>query len=168
MLRHPFLLLRWLEKEQCRQNNDLEATRIKQEIKCIKKQENSIDNKKRISDLYNRLYEKQFQQDYMMLVMDSPKDYRYACKHGFSITIDYGYRTETVEYKRFLGTAGSIKKSTIIFVNKKQSCKCMSILLTGYSLFTSMTGSCDCFVSDVNVHPVITKANVKISVIFFI
>lgn len=112
-------VLRWIEQFQGRQNNDAEATLIKQEIKQIKKRENSIVNKKRINDLYNRLYEKQFQQDYLMLVMDSPKDYRYVCEHGFSITIDYGHKTETVKYKRFLGTAGSIKKSTIIFVNEE-------------------------------------------------
>lgn len=110
-------VLRWLEQAQCRQNNDCEATKIKQEIKQIKTQEYSLENKKRINDLYNQLYEKQFQQDYMMLVMDSPNDYRYVCQHGFKITIDYGNRTNTVEYRRFLGTAGSIKKSTIIFVN---------------------------------------------------
>ena len=112
-------VLRWIEQFQGRQNNDAEATLIKQEIKQIKKQENSIANKKRINDLYNRLYEKQFQQDYLMLVMDSIKDYRYVCEHGFSVTIDYGHKTETVRYKRFLGTAGSIKKSTIIFVNEE-------------------------------------------------
>lgn len=111
-------VLRWLEQAQCRQNNDFEATKIKQEIKQIKTQEYSAENKQRINDLYNQLYEKQFQQDYMMLVMDSPKDYHYAHEHGFKITIDYGYKTNTVEYKRFLGTAGSIKKSTIIFVNR--------------------------------------------------
>ena len=112
-------VLRWIEQFQGRQNNDADATSIKQEIKQIKKQENSCENKKRINDLYNRLYEKQFQQDYLMLVMDSTKDYKYVCEHGFNITIDYGNRTETVRYKRFLGTAGSIKKSTIIFVNEE-------------------------------------------------
>ena len=112
-------VLRWIEQFQGRQNNDSDATLIKQEIKQIKKQENSCENKKRINDLYNRLYEKQFQQDYLMLVMDSTKDYKYVCEHGFNITIDYGNRTETVRYKRFLGTAGSIKKSTIIFVNEE-------------------------------------------------
>ena len=111
-------VLRWMEQDQYRQNNDLEATIIKREIKAIKKQDNSIENKKRISALYNQLYEKQFQQDYVMLVMDSPKDYRYVCENGFKITIDYGHKTETVKYRRFLGTAGSIKKSTIIFVNE--------------------------------------------------
>lgn len=112
-------VLRWLEQEQGRQNNDFEATRIKQEIKQIKKQKNSIENKQRVNTLYNQLYEKQFQQDYVILVMNSPKDYRYVCEHGFSITIDYGHKMETVNYTRFLGTAGSIKKSTIIFVNEQ-------------------------------------------------
>lgn len=111
-------VLRWMEYDQGRQNNDFEATIIKQEIRQLKKRENSVENRQRINVLYNQLYEKQFQQDYIMLVMDSPKDYRYACEHGFRITIDYGYKTESVKYTRFLGTAGSIKKSTIIFVNE--------------------------------------------------
>lgn len=112
-------VLRWIENAQCRQDNDSEATKIKQEIKYIKAKEYSIENKKRINELYNALYEKQFQQDYMMLVMDSTNDYQYVYKNGFKITIDYGYKTNTVEYRRFLGTAGSIKKNTIIFVNKE-------------------------------------------------
>ena len=111
-------VLRWLDQTPERQNNDVEATEIKQEIRYIKKQENSLENKKRINYLYDQLYKKQFQQDYMMLVMDSPKDYKYACAHGFTITIDYGDEKRTVKYRRFLGTAGSIKKSTIIFVNE--------------------------------------------------
>ena len=111
-------VLRWMDQAPERQNNDIEATEIKREIKYIKKQENSLENKKRINYLYDQLYKKQFQQDYMMLVMDSPKDYKYACNHGFVITIDYGDEIKTVKYRRFLGTAGSIKKSTIIFVNE--------------------------------------------------
>ena len=114
-------VLRWLEKD----GNDLEATKIKQQIKEKKKSSNGSVNKQEIGKLYDQLYAIQFQQNYMMLVMDSPKDYRYACKHGFSITVDYGCAvddegntTKTVTYKRFLGTAGSIKKSTIIFVNQ--------------------------------------------------
>lgn len=112
-------VLRWMEKDQNRQNNDFEASQIKREIKAIKKQDNSSENKQRINYLYNELYSKQFQQDYVMLVMDSIKDYKYVCKNGFTITIDYGNgKLKTVNYTRFLGTAGSIKKSTIIFVNE--------------------------------------------------
>jgi len=106
-------VLRWLTQIQGRQNDDLTATNIKKEIKFIKKQENSAENKNRIRELYGRLYKTQFQQDYMMLVMDSVGDYRRALQ-GFTITVD----GIPVRYKRLLGTAGSIKKSTIIFVNE--------------------------------------------------
>lgn len=111
-------VLRWMLQLQGRQNDDAEATVIKKEIKQLKKLENTKENKDRITSLYNNLYKKQFLQDYLMLVMDSPKDYKYACQHGFSITVDYGDKVETVEYVRLLGTAGSIKKSTIMFINK--------------------------------------------------
>jgi len=111
-------VLRWMPELTGKPDADLKASEIKREIKYLKKQDNSPENKRRISQKYDELYELQFQPHYMMLVMDSPKDYKYACKHGFKITIDYGYRKETVEYKRFLGTAGSIKKSTIMFVDK--------------------------------------------------
>lgn len=113
-------VLRWLTKLQNRENDDSRATEIKKEIKIIKKLENSYENKQKINNLYNELYEKQFQQDYLMLIMDSPNDYRYACKNKFSITIDYGNRRETVTYVRLLGTAGSIKKSTIMFINENK------------------------------------------------
>lgn len=115
-------VLRWMEKEGC----DRRATAIKQEIKDRKKLGNSAENKLQIGALYDELYAIQFQQNYIMLVMDSPSDYRYVCDHGFSITIDYGRAIDecgntekTVVYQRFLGTAGSIKKSTIIFVNQE-------------------------------------------------
>jgi hypothetical protein len=113
-------VLRWLTKLQGRENDDHRASEIKKEIKSIKKLENNYENKQKICKLYNELYEKQFQQDYLMLVMDSAKDYKYACQNKFSITIDYGERQETVTYVRLLGTAGSIKKSTIMFINENR------------------------------------------------
>ena len=98
-------VLRWMEKK----GNDETATRLKKEIKEKKKLGNSAENKQKISELYDQLYITQFQQDYIMLVMDSPKDYRYACDNGFQITIDYGIALDetgstrrTVKYKRFL------------------------------------------------------------------
>lgn len=106
-------VLRWMTQIQGRQNDDLTATGIKSEIKHIKKQENSAENKNKIRELYSQLYKTQFQQDYLMLVMDSVKDYNRALQ-GFTVTVD----GRTVKYRRLLGTAGSIKKSTIIFVNE--------------------------------------------------
>ena len=111
-------VLRWMPELTGKPDADTEASKVKKEIKDLKKNGNSLENKKMISQKYDELYELQFQPHYMMLVMDSTKDYKYACKNGFKITIDYGNRSETIEYRRFLGTAGSIKKSTIMFVNK--------------------------------------------------
>ena len=111
-------VLRWMPELTGEPDRDAEATRIKQEIKYLKTQGNSPENKRRISNKYDELYELQFQPHYMMLVMDSPSDYRYVCKNGFKITIDSGRSVKTIEYQRFLGTAGSIKKSTIMFVDK--------------------------------------------------
>ena len=124
-------VLRWMPELTGKHDADIEASKIKQDIKYLKKQGNSLENKQKISQKYDKLYELQFQPHYMMLVMDSPSDYRYAYKHGFKITIDYGYKTETVEYKRFLGTAGSIKKSTIMFVDKNIHSKLMEKINNG-------------------------------------
>lgn len=122
-------VLRWMTQIQGRQNDDLIATNIKKEIKQIKKLENSVENKNRIRELYNRLYQTQFQQDYLMLVMDSVGDYKRALQ-GFSVTVD----GRTVKYKRLLGTAGSIKKSTIIFVNEEIHEELMARLDNGRDL----------------------------------
>ena len=124
-------VLRWMPELTGRPDADVQASQIKQEIKYLKKQGNSLENKRAISRKYDELYELQFQPHYMMLVMDSPKDYMCACEKGFSITIDYGYKTETVEYRRFLGTAGSIKKSTIMFVDKNIHSKLMEKINNG-------------------------------------
>ena len=112
-------VLRWMPEITGQPDMDLKASQIKQEIKKLKSLGNSPSNKKSISQKYDELYKMQFQQNYMMLVMDSSKDYKYVCKHGYKITIDYGDEVKTVKYKRFLGTAGSIKKSTIMFVNEE-------------------------------------------------
>lgn len=111
-------VLRWMPELTGRLDADAQASQVKQDIKYLKKQGNSPENKKKISQKYDELYELQFQPHYMMLVMDSPKDYKHVYKYGFKITIDYGHCVKTVKYRRFLGTAGSIKKSTIMFVDE--------------------------------------------------
>ena len=124
-------VLRWMPELTDRPDVDLKASQIKQDIKYLKNQRNSSENKRKISKKYDELYELQFQPHYLMLVMDSPKDYKYAYKHGFRITIDYGHKIETFEYKRFLGTAGSIKKSTIMFVDTNIHGKLMEKINNG-------------------------------------
>ena len=125
-------VLRWMPELTGEPDADVEASKIKKQIKDLKKNGNSQENKKQISQKYDELYELQFQAHYMMLVMDSPKDYKYACEHGFKITIVYSDdKSKTITYKRFLGTAGSIKKSTIMFVDENIHSRLMKKINNG-------------------------------------
>lgn len=105
-------VLRWLAKINCTENSDAIAKEIKSEIKKLKKEPTTKINKKLISEKYKQLYKTRFTTDYMMIVFDKKTHYDRARK-GFSITVD----GVTTNYRRFIGTANSIKKSTIIFVN---------------------------------------------------
>ena len=105
-------VLRWLSKIQGTENSDYIAKNIRSEIKRLKNEPSTKSNKKLISEKYKELYKTRFTPDYMMIVFDKKTHYDRARK-GFTITID----GQTIKYRRFIGTANSIKKNTIIFVN---------------------------------------------------
>ena len=105
-------VLRWLSKINGTEDSDQIAKQIKKDIKRLKKEPSTKENKRIISDKYRQLYKTRFTTDYMMVVFDKKSHYDRARK-GFSITVD-GVATR---YRRFIGTANSIKKNTIIFVN---------------------------------------------------
>lgn len=92
---------------------------IQRKIKNIKKQPKSKENKKLISTYYDTLYNLQFQRDYVCVIMNSNKDYDRA-NNGFSINFGIVDGKEcVVHYRRFLGTNGGIKNSTIVYVNEE-------------------------------------------------
>lgn len=105
-------VLRWLAKINGTEDSDETAKRLKSEIKQLKKEPSTKNNKKLINEKYKELYKTRFTTDYMMIVFDKKSHYDRARK-GFTITVD-GVSTT---YRRFIGTANSIKKNTIIFVN---------------------------------------------------
>ena len=104
------LVLRWIDELNGIADGDIKAKEIKRQIKALKKEENTTENRRKVKKLYNELDRLQFVQDYMCLIIDKEKDYYRACK-GFSIN--------GVKYKRLLGTNGGIKNSTIVFVSDK-------------------------------------------------
>lgn len=89
-------------------NVDGKIKAIQRKIKIEKKKPKSRETKIIIKNLYEALYNLQFQKDYVCIIMDSEKDYDRA-NQGFTIN--------GIKYKRFLGTNGGIKKSTIVYVN---------------------------------------------------
>lgn len=92
---------------------------IQSKIRSIKKQPKSHETKMLISNYYDILYNLQFQKDYVCVIMNSKSDYDRA-NQGFSI--NYGKvdgKDCIIRYRRFLGTNGGIKNSTIVYVNEE-------------------------------------------------
>lgn len=102
--------LRWIDELLGIENADAKVRDIKNQISEIRRQPNSLQNKRQIKKLYTQLDELQFKPDYLCLIMDRKSDYRRACR-GFTIN--------GVGYKRLLGTNGGIKNSTIVFVSER-------------------------------------------------
>ena len=103
-------MLRWIDEMNGIWDADEKARAIKTEIKKLRQEPNSVQNKRRIKSLYADLDSLQFKPDYMCLIIDRKNDYYRACR-GFSIN--------GVKYKRMLGTNGGIKNSTIVFVSER-------------------------------------------------
>lgn len=105
-------MLRWIDELNGITDADARARAIKSEIRRIRKEPSSIQNKRAIRGLYTELDSIQFKPDYLCLIVDRIKDYYRACE-GFSIN--------GVRYVRLLGTNGGIKNSTIVFVSERLS-----------------------------------------------
>lgn len=103
-------VLRWIDELNNITNADERAKELKAEIKKLRKEPNSIQNKRIIKSIYKQLDELQYKPDYMCLIIDRKQDYYRACK-GFTIN--------GVKYCRLLGTNGGIKNSTIVFVSER-------------------------------------------------
>ena len=103
-------MLRWLDELNGITDAEQRARDIKTEIKRLRKEPNSVQNRKAVKHLYAQLDAIQFKPDYMCLIIDKEKDYHRACA-GFSIN--------GISYKRLLGTNGGIKNSTIVFVSER-------------------------------------------------
>ncbi len=100
-------LLRWICELNGINDLDTEVKQIQTEIKQIKKLPKSAETKDKIKELYKKLYSQQHQKDYLLLIMNSNKDYLRANK---------GFKINQYSYHRLLGTNGGIKKSTITYI----------------------------------------------------
>lgn len=103
-------ILRWID--QLNGVEDVESTvrALRHEIKMIKIEPNSVKNRRKVKQIYEKMDEIQFKPDYMCLVIDREKDY-WRARKGFTIN--------GVKYVRLLGTNGGVKTSTIVFVSER-------------------------------------------------
>lgn len=103
-------VLRFIDKMNGVDDINAKVHEINRRIRLEKKKPRSRETKANISNLYRALYDLQFQKDYVCIIMDSNADYDRANK-GFTIN--------GIKYRRFLGTNGGIKNSTIVYVNEE-------------------------------------------------
>lgn len=111
--------LRFIDEINGIKNINEKVRNIQRQIRNIKKQPKTPETKMLISNYYDVLYDLQFQKDYICVIMNSKSDYDRA-NQGFSINYGVVNGEECiVKYKRFLGTNGGIKNSTIVYVNEE-------------------------------------------------
>ncbi len=85
---------------------------ITKEIKAIKKEPTSTDNRDKIKELYAKKIDTLLCKDYVAIVIDSNKDFdRMNDEKSFFIN--------GIKYNYLLGTSGGIKKYIIIYVSDK-------------------------------------------------
>lgn len=103
-------ILRWLDELNHITDADDRAKEIKREIRRIRREPSSLQNRRLIKQLYERLDAIQFKPDYLCVIMDKEKDYLRACK---------GFAVNGIQYHRLLGTNGGVKNETIVFISDR-------------------------------------------------
>lgn len=103
-------VLRFIDEINHSEYTDEMAKDIKHKIRIEKKKPMSKNTKSVITYLYKKLYDLQFQKDYICIIMDRNSDYDRA---------NLGFTVNGIRYKRFLGTNGGIKNSTVVYVNEE-------------------------------------------------
>lgn len=103
-------LIRWIDDLRGVKNANNEIKQIKRKIAKIRNSAETSKTKKRLTALYNQLYQLKFLPDLVAVVFPSnkrSKDYDTANK---------GFFINGVKYRRLLGTSGGIKKCTIFYI----------------------------------------------------
>ena len=103
-------ILSWINELNGTADYDIQAKEIKRQIKEIKKQPVSRENKTKIANLYKQLYRLQFKEDYLCVIMDKKSDYDRA---------NQGFYVNGIKYLRLLCTTGGVKTSTVVYVSEK-------------------------------------------------
>lgn len=104
-------ILRFIDELNGTTDSDDKAKEIKRKMREVRKKKRSPESKALLRNLYQALYDIQYQKDYICIIMDSNRDYDLLNSKGFSVN--------GVEYQRLLGTNGGIKNSTIVYVSKR-------------------------------------------------
>lgn len=122
-------VLRWLDELNGITDAESKAREIKAEIRRLRREQNSVENRRKVKRLYERLDDIQFKPDYLCVIIDKEKDYHRACR-GFSIN--------GLKYCRLLGTNGGVKNETIVFISERHAAEIRRRIDNGRNLEKAM------------------------------
>ena len=104
-------ILRFIREITNTNYSEYEIRQVKQQIKALKKEDNSKRLKMEISELYTKLDNMLFVRDYVAIEFNNKKDFgRATSKKGFYIN--------GVKFKRLVGTTGGVKANTVMFCSE--------------------------------------------------
>lgn len=102
-------LVKWIEELTGTTDNYLKSEAVRKEIKYLKSLENTKDNKKKIKDKYDELYDLQFEPNLVSIQFDKKSHFDNCCK---SLIIN------GKKFHRLYGTPGGLKMSTVLFISQ--------------------------------------------------
>lgn len=103
-------LIKWIEELTHTEENYIEAKRVRNEIKYLKRLGSTQENKQKIKDKYIELYTLQFEPNLISVQFDK-KSHFDACCDSLIINGEH--------FHRLYGTPGGLKMSTVLFINQK-------------------------------------------------
>lgn len=103
-------VIRWIDQLNGISGRDKEVISLKKQLKSVKKLPNSFENRKKISEIYNKLDELQFHPDYLIIAFDKVSHLRRAAK-GFTLN---GQR-----FVRLVATNGQVKVRAATYISER-------------------------------------------------
>lgn len=116
-------LIKWIEELTDTSNNYLKADEVRKEIKYLKSLDNTTENKQKIKDKYDELYNLQFEPNIVSIQFDKKSHFDKCCE---IITLECANKELKVPklkingkyFHRLYGTPGGLKMSTVLFINE--------------------------------------------------
>lgn len=85
---------------------------LRKELKIIKKEPFSLENRKKIKNIYKTIYSTLFVEDYISVEFKTKADFDRACSEN-------GFFINNKKFVKIVGTPAGIKKRTIVFISAR-------------------------------------------------
>lgn len=103
-------MTRWIDELNGITGRDEEVISLKKAAKRVRKDQNTLESRRKLKKIYSRLDELQFKPDLIIVVMDKVPHMRRAAK---------GFKLNGVSFVRLVATAGQVKTGGCMYVSER-------------------------------------------------